>query len=151
MFIACNTSAEEGSPQFASIELTPQIAAELLKYRSAVEQARKISDGFYCVEFFESRVLWGDTDLNIGDEWVQVPSGNAVYGGDEYPICAETLKAPSLAFCGPQHRSIQTGILRPRNSPGRILRRLPPGTPRSRLSSKRSNPTACRLGPITHH
>lgn len=93
MFIACNTSAEEGSPQFASIELTPQIAAELLKYRSAVEQARKISEGFYCVEFFESRVLWGDTDLNIGDEWVQVPSGNAVYGGDEYPICAETLKA----------------------------------------------------------
>jgi hypothetical protein len=106
MFIACNTSGEEGSPHFALIELTPEIAAELLKYRSVVEQARKFSDRLHCVEYFESRVTWGDTNLDIGDAWVRVPSENAVHGGDEHRVCAETIKITStgvLWSASPKH------------------------------------------------
>ena len=105
MFIACNTSAEEGGPQFALIELTPAIAGELLKYREAVQQTGKFGS-LCCVEYFESRVTWGETDLAIGDEWVRVPDQNAVHGGD--PVCAETIKATGggvLWSAWPEHSS----------------------------------------------
>ena len=38
-------------------------------------------------------MAWGETDLEIGDEWVRVSDENAVYGDDDNPVCAETIKA----------------------------------------------------------
>ncbi len=74
MFIACNTSSslEISGVEYAIMAITPAVAKTLLSYQPIYDIAKKFDRQLYCLEFFSLLVSYGNTELEIGDEWVKV-------------------------------------------------------------------------------
>ena len=92
MYIASNTnsSVDHHRLDYVILELTPELAQKLLKYREVLEAAKKIDDNLLCVEYFNYLATFGVSNFEIGDDWVRVPNEDAViedkdFGGVEAP------------------------------------------------------------------
>ncbi len=111
MFLVCQTTDDTGGCEFATVEMRPEVARELLRYRPLYQQVAAHDASLYCLEFFDGRAVYGSgfdsiggTDITGSADWYTSqsdPGLNEVTG-----VAAATLKVTGqglLWSASPRH------------------------------------------------
>ncbi len=111
MFLVCQTTDDIGGYEFAAVEMTPEVARELLRYRPLYQEVAAHDASLYCLKFFDGRAADGSgfdhisgTDLTGSSGWYASRSDPGLDEGSD--VAAATLKVAGqglLWSASPRH------------------------------------------------